>query len=82
MLRRVLLQNYTRAITGGKEVIRRREKEPDGDGLPPGHGRIASPYDTDARWGVKRGEFRGRSAWGGPAPGRLGVMAAAGSGRA
>ena len=57
VLRRVLLQNYTRAITGGKEVIRRRDKEPDGDGLPPGHIRIASPYDTDARWGVKRGQF-------------------------
>jgi transposase len=57
VLRRVLLQNYTRTITGGKEVIRRREKEPEGDGLPPGHARIASPYDTDARWGVKREEF-------------------------
>jgi len=57
VLRRVLLQNYTRTITGGKEVIKRREKEPEGDGLPPGHARIASPYDTDARWGVKREEF-------------------------
>ena len=58
VLRRVLLQNYTRTITGdGREVIRRREKEPEGDGLPPGHARIASPYDTDARWGVKREEF-------------------------
>src|SRR6266702_3200168 len=58
VLRRVLLQNYTRAITsGGKEVIRRREKEPEGDGLPPGHARIASPNDLDARWGVKREEF-------------------------
>jgi transposase len=57
VLRRVLVQNYTRAITGGREVIRRREKEPEGDGLPPGHLRIASPYDTDARWGVKREEF-------------------------
>ena len=58
VLRRVLVQNYTRTITsGGREVIRRREKEPDGDGLPPGHARIASPYDTDARWGVKREEF-------------------------
>ena len=55
VLRRVLLQNYTRTITGdGREVIRRREKEPEGDGLPHGHTRIASPYDTDARWGVKR----------------------------
>ena len=58
VLRRVLLQNYTRTVTkGGREVIRRREKEPEGDGLPPGHLRIASPYDTDARWGVKREEF-------------------------
>ena len=58
VLRRVLLQNYTRTITGdGREVIRRREKEPEGDGLPHGHTRIASPYDTDARWGVKRDTF-------------------------
>src|SRR6266567_1951193 len=57
VLRRVLLQNCTRNITGGREVIKRREKEPEGDGLPPGHLRIASPYDTDARRGVKREEF-------------------------
>ena len=58
VLRRVLVQNYARTITGnGREVIKRREKEPDGDGLPPGHARIASPYDTDARWGVKRDTF-------------------------
>ena len=58
-LRVVLLQNYTRTITEeGREVIRRRDKEPEGDGLPPGHARIASPYDTNARWGVnKRGTF-------------------------
>jgi hypothetical protein len=58
VLRRVLLQNYTRTTTsGGREVIKRRQKEPEGDGLPPGHTRIASPYDTDARWGVKRDTF-------------------------
>ena len=57
VLRRVLLQNYARTVTGGKEVIRRREKEPEGDGLPPGHTPIASPYDLDARWGVKRDTF-------------------------
>jgi transposase len=58
VLRRVLLQNYTRIITqDGREVIRRREKEPEGDGLPPGHARIASPYDTDARNGAKREEY-------------------------
>jgi transposase len=57
VLRRVLVQNYTRVITAdGREVIKRREKEPEGDGLPPGHARIASPYDLDARWGAKRGE--------------------------
>ncbi|HEX7598088.1 MAG TPA: IS1182 family transposase, partial [Polyangia bacterium] len=58
VLRQVLLQNYTRTVTsGGREVIKRRQKEPEGDGLPPGHTRIASPYDTDARWGVKRDTF-------------------------
>src|SRR5512142_1605829 len=58
VLRRVLVQTCTRTITGnGREVIKRREKEPEGDGLPPGHTRIASPYDLDARWGVKREEF-------------------------
>ena len=58
VLRRVLVQNYTRVIDeDGREVIKRREKEPEGDGLPPGHIRIASPHDTDARWGVKRDEF-------------------------
>ena len=57
VLRRVLVQNYTRTITGGTEVIKRREKEPEGDGLPPGHARIASPYDLDARRGVKREEL-------------------------
>ena len=57
-LRQVLLQNYTRIIgPGGREVVRRREKEPEGDGLPHGKARIASPYDTDARWGVKRDAF-------------------------
>ncbi|HXZ69726.1 MAG TPA: transposase [Streptosporangiaceae bacterium] len=58
VLRRVLVQNYARTITAdGREVIKRREKEPEGDGLPPGHARIASPYDTDARRGVKRDTF-------------------------
>ena len=58
VLRRVLVQNYTRTVTtDGREVIKRREKAPEGDGLPPGHIRIASPYDLDARWGVKRDTF-------------------------
>jgi transposase len=57
VLRQVLLQNYARSVSAdGAEVVRRREKEPEGDGLPPGRRRIASPYDTDARWGAKREE--------------------------
>ena len=58
VLRQVLVQNYARTLTSnGREVITRREKAPEGDGLPPGHLRIASPYDLDARWGVKRDAF-------------------------
>ncbi len=55
VLRVVLLQNYTRTLTEeGTEVARR---EADTDGLPPGRSRLTSPYDTDARWGVKRDTF-------------------------
>jgi hypothetical protein len=36
-------------------VIKRREAKV--DGLPPGSQRLTSPYDTDARWGVKRDTF-------------------------
>lgn len=59
ILRQVLLQNYTRTVTAsGREVIKRREKQSeDGDGLPPGHLRLSSPYDTDARWSAKRDTF-------------------------
>ncbi len=56
VLRTVLLQNYTRTITeDGQEVVKRREA--DTDGLPPGRQRLSSPYDLDARWGVKRDTF-------------------------
>jgi len=56
VLRIVLLQNYTRTITeDGREVVKRREA--DKEGLPPGKQRLTSPYDTDARWGVKRDTF-------------------------
>ena len=56
-LRKVLVQNYTLVIhAGGREVVKRREKQPEGDGIPPGRYRIASPYDADARWGAKRDE--------------------------
>jgi transposase len=56
-LRMVLLQNFTRtAGEHGREVIRRREPEGklECDGVPPGHIKISSPYDTGARWGKKR----------------------------
>ncbi len=58
-LRVVLLQNYTVTVDArGREVVRRREKASQGgDGLPPGHLRIASPYDIDTRWSVKRDMF-------------------------
>jgi hypothetical protein len=54
VLRVVLVQNYV-TVGGkrGREVIKRREAE----GLPPGRSRITSPYDTDARWSVKRDTF-------------------------
>jgi transposase len=56
VLRVVLVQNYL-TVTGeqGREVIKRREAEV--EGLPPGRSRITSPYDLDARWGVKRDTF-------------------------
>jgi Transposase DDE domain len=46
-LRRIWGQQYHRDETG----VRWRE----GDDLPPGRQRLASPYDLDARYGVKRG---------------------------
>ena len=53
VLRTVLIQSFTRAVDeGGREVIGRRE--PGGDGVPPAHVRISSPYDGDARWGAKK----------------------------
>jgi IS5 family transposase len=39
------------ADSRGGEVIRMREAEQ--DGVPPGHLRLASPYDPDARWAAK-----------------------------
>jgi hypothetical protein len=55
-LRRIWIQQFYRDIhsTTGRQEVRRREKAPDGDGLPPGRDRLISPYDLDARYGVKR----------------------------
>lgn len=56
VLRVVLLQNYLTVVDEqGREVIKRREAQV--EGLPPGRSRITSPYDLDARWGVKRDTF-------------------------
>jgi hypothetical protein len=51
-LRQILVQTYiVHTDAHGREVVKKREA--DTDGVPPGHLRIASPYDTDARWAAK-----------------------------
>jgi len=59
-LRRIWIQQFCREVSGGRQEVRRREKLPEGDGLPPGRDLLISPYDLDARYGVKRGH-----GWGG-----------------
>jgi transposase len=59
-LRRIWVQQFYRDITGARQEVRRREKAPDGDGLPPGRDRLISPYDLDARNSIKR-----ETSWGG-----------------
>lgn len=52
LLRQVVVQTYhVTTDARGREVVRKREA--DSDGVPPGHLRIASPYDPDARWSAK-----------------------------
>jgi len=53
-LRRIWVQQFYREVTDGRQEVRRREKLPEGDGLPPGRDRLISPYDLDARYSVKR----------------------------
>ena len=56
VLRVVLMQNYLTVVgRRGQEVIKQREAQV--EGLPPGRSRVTSPYDLDARWGVKRDTF-------------------------
>jgi len=52
-LRLVWVQQYSRTCSpeGGQEVRWRED-----DDLPPGRLRVTSPYDTDARYGMKHGE--------------------------
>lgn len=47
MLRNAWVQQYHRDEKG----VRRRE----GKALPPVHHRLCSPYDTDTRYGIRRG---------------------------
>ena len=53
-LRRIWIQQFYREAADGRQEVRRREKLPEGDGLPPGRAQLISPYDLDARYGVKR----------------------------
>lgn len=54
-LRRIWVQQFYRQVTERGQEVRRREKSSEGgDGLPPGRTGIISPYDLDARYGVKR----------------------------
>ncbi|WP_176726216.1 transposase, partial [Streptomyces sp. AVP053U2] len=47
-----LVQTYTvRVDARGREVVSKRDA--DKDGVPPGHTRLASPHDPDARWAAK-----------------------------
>jgi transposase len=56
VLRRIWIQQFYRDVdtATGRAEVRRREAAPDGDGLPPGHLKIISPYDLDARYSIKR----------------------------
>jgi hypothetical protein len=58
-LRRIWIQQFCREVTEGRQEVRRREKLPGGDGLPPGRDRLISPYDLDARYSIKRDHGRG-----------------------
>ena len=53
-LRLVLIQQFYRETGDGGEKVTWRD--PGQHGLPPGRSLIVSPYDTDARYGEKRGE--------------------------
>jgi hypothetical protein len=53
-LRRIWIQQCYREVSGGRQEVRRREKLPEGEGLPPGRDRLIFPYDLDARYSIKR----------------------------
>jgi hypothetical protein len=62
-LRLIRIQQFYRDVDNatGRQEVRRREKAPDGDGLPPGRDAIISPYDLASIRG--RGSVRSRR-WG------------------
>ncbi|MFD4759242.1 hypothetical protein ACFWOJ_10170 [Streptomyces sp. NPDC058439] len=53
VLRTMWTQNYHRTVTEAWAEVKRRESKD----LPPGRLRLASPYDTDARYGLKQGSW-------------------------
>ncbi|MER5689262.1 IS1182 family transposase [Streptomyces sp. NPDC002205] len=53
VLRAVWLQNYTRTVSETGREVKRRERED----LPPSRLRLTSPYDLDARYGLKQGSW-------------------------
>ncbi|MFE6692326.1 transposase [Streptomyces sp. NPDC057743] len=56
VLRQILVQTYhVRTDSRGREVIIKRDAGE--EGVPPGRLRLASPYDTDARWAAKGEEL-------------------------
>ncbi|MFI6449690.1 IS1182 family transposase [Kitasatospora sp. NPDC050543] len=56
LLRRIFMQTYyVHTDARGREVVRKREAEK--DGVPPGHLRLASPYDPHARWSARGDEL-------------------------
>lgn len=51
LLRQILAQTYIiRTDARGREMIKKRDAD---DAIPPGHIRLAFPYDPDARWSAK-----------------------------
>lgn len=53
VLRTMWVQNYHRSVSEAGAEVKRRESED----LPSGRLRLASPYDTDARYGLKQGSW-------------------------
>jgi hypothetical protein len=57
-LRQIWVQQFCREVSGGRQEVRRREKPP--GGTVSRRDQLISPYDLDARYGIKR-----ETGWGG-----------------